>query len=82
MTIDKSKEIAVPVWLISVVLSILFSAFVVWGSIASAKSTLDRAKTDIETLRVEKISRDEFRLVLDKLNSIDGKLDGHIEKTK
>jgi len=80
MTIDKSKSIEVPVWLVSVILSILFSAFVVWGGIAQGKISLNRAEKDIETLRQEKVNRQEFNIVIDKLNIIERKLDTHIAK--
>ena len=75
MTLDKSKTLEVPVWLISTILSVLVSAFVVWGGIASAKSSLTRAEQDIEILRKEKVNRDEFQMVVQKLNDIDRKLD-------
>lgn len=84
MTIDKSKSVTLPVWVITSLLSLIISGFIVWGGMSSTKSTLElKAQinaSNIETLRKEKVGKDEFSLVLDKLNSIEKKLDNHIEK--
>lgn len=86
MTIDKSKTINIPVWLVSVIVPIVITLLTSFGVLTSAKATLEtrakRNEQDIETLRKEKIQRDEFTLVIQKLNSIETKLDAHIQNNK
>ena len=79
MTVDNSKSITIPVWLISILMSVLTATVISWGIISTVRTKIDRAEVDIETLRKEKIQRDEFNIVLNKLNSIESKLDKHIE---
>ncbi|MDX9789273.1 MAG: hypothetical protein RBT61_00440 [Candidatus Kapabacteria bacterium] len=85
MTISKNKEIVLPVWLVSILASILVAVFTAWG-IASAKAaTLEvKAQTnerDIKELKSTKVNRGEFDLVLEKLNTIERKLD-RVEREK
>lgn len=86
MTIDKSKTVTLPVWLISVIISLLVTGFTTWGMLASTKATLElkaeRNEKDIRNLQDEKVSKDNFQMVLEKLNSIDKKLDEHVKETK
>lgn len=83
MTIDKKEQIILPQWAVSLVASIIGAVFVFWGLWSGSKATLElraeKNEKNIETLRLEKVSKDEFKLVLDKLNIIEAKLDGHIQ---
>lgn len=79
VTVDNSKSIVIPVWLMSILMSVLTAAIISWGIISTIKTKVERSADDIETLRKEKIQRDEFNIVLDKLISIENKLDLHIE---
>jgi hypothetical protein len=71
--------------------SIIGGVFVFWGLWSGVRAKLELQsetnKQNIETLRVEKVSKSEFLLVLDQLKEIKGgvndlqtKLDNHIEK--
>ena len=79
MTVDKREQITLPVWVISGLVSIVLAGFTTWGVISAKAATLDVRAThneiNIETLRKEKVSRDELTLVLDKLNGIEKKQD-------
>jgi len=85
MTIDKRETINVPTWLVAVFAPIIIAGIVSYGVSQSAKGATDtkiiRAEQDIETLRKEKVSKDEMTLILDRLKSIEGKLD-EMHKTK
>lgn len=84
MTIDKNKTINIPIWLVSILLPLLVTIVTSLGILASTKATLElkasRNSQDIETLRKEKVSRDEFNLIIDKLNTIDKKFDIHTQR--
>jgi hypothetical protein len=78
MTIDKRSEITLPMPLVSVGLSALTAILIAWGSISYLKNQAETNKMNIENLRKEKIDRNEFNLVIKKLDDIEKKLDGHI----
>jgi lipopolysaccharide export LptBFGC system permease protein LptF len=84
MTLDKKEQVTIPQWALSLLVSILGAVFVFWGLWSGSKATLElraeKNEANIETLRQEKVSKDEFKIVLDKLNSIENKLDGHIQR--
>jgi len=93
MTIDKREQITIPVWVISGLVSILLAGATTWGIISAKAATLEiRAnhnEINIETLRSEKVDRNEFILFKDQLNKIETgvqnlnvKLDDHINDTK
>lgn len=79
MTVDKREEVKVPVWLISVIVSLLITGFSTWGIISAKSATLEiRAshnENNIENLRKEKASIDQFNMLYDKLNKIELKID-------
>lgn len=84
MTIDKREQITLPVWVISGLVSIILAGFTTWGIISAKASALDIRAThnenNIETLRKEKVNRDELLLILDKLNGMEKKQDGMEKK--
>lgn len=93
MTVDKREQITLPVWVISGLVSIVLAGFTTWGVISAKAATLEvRAshnEINIETLRSEKVDRNEFILFKDQLNKIETgvqnlnvKLDDHINDTK
>lgn len=76
MTVDKSKYIVIPQWLLSLIIAVTTVAAGMWVSKAVSETRISRNETEIEKLRQEKVSKDEFSLVLDRLNTIEKKLDG------
>ena len=82
MTADNSKSVVVPLWLISILMSIITATILSWGIVSTVRTKVDRAEIDIEMLRKEKIQREEFNMVLEKLINIETMLDDHIAKDK
>ena len=93
MTIDKREQITIPVWVISGLVSILLAGATTWGIISAKAATLELRAThnenNIETLRSEKVDRNEFTIFKDQLNKIETgvqnlnvKLDDHINDSK
>lgn len=86
MTIEKSEKVTIPVWLLSVILSLLFAGFTTWGIVSAKSATLEekaqRNRDDIVELKTQKVDRAEFLYIKEKLESIDTKLDDHMKEAK
>lgn len=86
MTIEKSEKVTIPVWLLSVIVSLLITGFTTWGIVSAKSATLEekaqRNRDDIVELKTQKVDRAEFLYIKEKLESIDTKLDVHIKETK
>jgi len=86
MTVDKNKEITLPQWALSGLVSIILAGVTTWGVISAKAATLELRAThnenNIERLQGSKVGRDEFNLVLEQLNRIEKKLDEHTKETK
>ena len=78
MTIDKRSEITIPMPVISVVLSGLTAILIAWGSISYLKAQSETNKSNIEALRKEKIDRNEFNLIIKKLDTLEEIMNKHI----
>lgn len=75
MTISKDKQVVLPVWVVSGLVAIIISGFTAWGVVSSK-----RAEAETRLIRVEKdvdkkVDKEVFQMVVDKLNSIEKKLD-------
>ena len=84
MTIDKSKTINIPVWLVSVALPLiiaLITSYVVMTS-RTAGLEADNAynKQQIEMIHQSKADKDIINLVMKKLDQIDTKLEVHLDE--
>lgn len=86
MTISKDKQLVLPVWFVSVLISVIITGFTTWGIISAKGSALEvratHSENNIKDLQNSKVSRDEFNLVREQLNRIEKKLDEHTEDTK
>lgn len=87
MTVEKSKTINIPVWLVAVVMPALISIIIGFSAnrfnAGMMETKIESAEKQIEATRNEintKVSKDEFSAVKDQLNRIEVKLDGHIDK--
>jgi hypothetical protein len=84
MTLDKLSTVTIPVWAVSFMLSLFGAGMTAWGIASATKSKLELQaevnKNNIETLRKEKVDRNEFNIIITKLNSIESKFDLHIAK--
>ena len=86
MTIEKSEKVTIPVWLLSVIVSLLITGFTTWGIVSAKSATLEekaqRNRDDIVELKTQKVDRAEFLYIKEKLESIDTKLGDHMKETK
>jgi len=86
MTIEKSEKVTIPVWLLSVIVSLLITGFTTWGIVSAKSATLEekaqRNRDDIVELKSQKVDKAEFLYIKEKLESIDTKLGDHMKETK
>lgn len=84
MAINRNESIVIPVWLIGILLPIIISIVVSYGVMTAGKATLDERSVknafEIETLKQNKVDRNEMNLIILSLTRIEGKLDEHISK--
>lgn len=75
MVVDKSKEIVIPVWLLSLLVSVVMAGFTTWGIItannAKVNIRLDHAERDIG----QKVDQKQFDVFIKRLDRIEGKID-------
>lgn len=75
MTVDKSKEIVIPVWLLSLLVSVVMAGFTTWGIItannAKVNIRLDHAERDIG----QKVDQKQFDVFIKRLDRIERKID-------
>jgi Tfp pilus assembly protein PilO len=94
MTIDKSKTVTLPVWLISVILSLLVTVFTFWGLFTATKATLElrtaTMENKVEKLDADKVNKAEFIIIIENLSKqlvdikdvidkVDTKLETHMK---
>lgn len=86
MTISNEKKIILPVWLVSTIISLLVTLVTVWGLITAKAAAIEvrvqHNETNIKEVKETKVGREEFKLLLDKLNSIEKKIDRVEERSK
>ena len=86
MTVEKKEQVTIPVWLLSAIVSLLITGFTTWGIITAKSATLEekaqRNRDDIVKLESQKVDKNEFLYIKEKLESIENKLDTHIKDTK
>jgi len=75
MTIDKSKTVVVPQWLLTLIISVTTISFGLWGGKAIMETKINRAEYDIQCLQKEKVSRNEFELVIKAIDKLEKKID-------
>lgn len=75
MVVDKSKEIVIPVWLLSLLVSVVMAGFTTWGIItannAKVNIRLDHAERDLG----QKVDQKQFDVFIKRLDRIEGKID-------
>jgi hypothetical protein len=75
MTTEKPKGIIVPPWMVTSLISLLIGGFTAWG-VASAKKAETETRLKVVEQSVEKkVDKELFNMVVDKLNSIEAKVD-------
>ena len=88
MTVDKRDNIEIPQWMLSLLVSAIGAVFVFWGLWATVKEKVMATERNVETLRTDKVDRNEFILFKEQLNKIETgvhdlnvKLDTHVKET-
>jgi len=86
MTIEKCEKVTIPVWLLSVIVSLLITGFATWGIVSSKSASLEekaqRNRDDIVEIKSQKVDKTEFLYIKERLESIDKKLDNYINSEK
>lgn len=86
MTIDKREVITIPKWLVIVVLPMIISGLVAFGSISTWKGSIEtktsRNEKEIETLFTKKVEYSEYNRLFMTLERIEKKIDEHIASDK
>jgi hypothetical protein len=85
MTIEKNREkVTIPIFVLEIIGGIILAGFTAWGVSSSTTAELKLQsltnKDNIEVLRKEKVSKEEFILLKEQLNRIESKLDKHIDE--
>jgi lipopolysaccharide export LptBFGC system permease protein LptF len=84
--IVSEHTVAIPVWLISLLVGLIASLLTSWGVISSARASLEvRAKhneEDIKSLKEEKVDNKQFDIIVNQLNRMEKKLDEHIKESR
>ncbi|HOW41627.1 MAG TPA: hypothetical protein PL123_13865 [Bacteroidales bacterium] len=77
-------SVVIPVWVISIFVTVLVSLLTTWGILTATKANLEvrakRNEDDIQKLQNEKVNKTEFRMICESLNRIENKLDQHINE--
>lgn len=75
MEIDKKENVTIPVWLLSIIISLLIGGFTAWGIVsaktATAEIRLEHVERDLKT----KVDQKEFDMVMNRLDRIERKID-------
>ena len=75
MNTEKPKGMFVPNWMIPMLLSVLMAAFTSWGLISASKAETEQRLISVEEHVEKKVDKEVFQMVVDKLNSIERKVD-------
>ena len=75
MTIEKPKGMFLPNWLLPMILSVTMAAFTSWGLISASRAETEQRLKSVEKDIEKKVDKELFNMVVDKLNSIEGKVD-------
>lgn len=74
----------IPIFVLEIIGGIILAGFTAWGVSSSTTAELKLQsltnKDNIEVLRKEKVSKEEFILLKEQLNRIESKLDKHIDE--
>lgn len=76
-------NVVIPVWVISIFLTVLVSLLTTWGILTATKANLEvrakRNEDDIQRLASEKADKTVLGMICESLNRIEKKLDDHID---
>jgi hypothetical protein len=84
VTLNKDNTIKIPTWLITVIIGIALPLVTSYGFYKSQSArqdeTVKNQKESIIELKVSKVDRSEFQLVIQQLNRIEEKIDKKQDK--
>jgi len=75
MTIEKPKGMFVPNWVLPMILSVIMAAFTSWGLISASRAETETRLKVVEQNVDKKVDKELFNMVVEKLNSIEAKVD-------
>ena len=75
MVLEKPKGMFVPNWVLPMILSVLMAAFTSWGLISASRAETEQRLKSVEKNIDKKVDKEVFQMVVDKLNSIEAKVD-------
>lgn len=81
MTIDKSKSITIPQWLLSTIISVVTAIIVAWGLVSELRVKTAANEQDIMVLQKTKVSDREFQIICDDIKTIKEDIKKLLEKT-
>jgi len=75
MAIEKSDKVTIPVWVITILVSLLIAGVTSWGVASQKKAETETRLKLVEQNVEKKVDKEVFNMVVDKLNSIEAKVD-------
>ncbi len=75
MTTEKSDKVTIPVWVITIIVSLLVAGFTSWGVASQKKAETETRLKVVEQSVDKKVDKELFNMVVEKLNSIEAKVD-------
>jgi len=86
MTLDKNDIITLPKWLVILVLPMIVSAIISFGlfraNAAQQEEKVNNVVITTNELKQNKVDRNEFIMIQNQLNRIEGKVDTHMSNDK
>jgi len=75
MTTEKSDKVVIAPWALTMVLSLLMAGFTSWGIISASRAETEQRLKTVEQNVDKKVDKELFNMVVEKLNSIEAKVD-------
>jgi len=75
MNTEKPKGMFVPNWVLPMILSVIMAAFTSWGLISASRAETETRLKVVEQNVDKKVDKELFNMVVEKLNSIEAKVD-------
>ena len=72
---EKPKGIYMPPWVANGIISLLIGGFTAWGVVSAKRAETETRLNSVEKNIDKKVDKEVFQMVVDKLNSIEGKVD-------
>lgn len=70
LTVDDKKKITLPIWVVNGLISLIIALITAWGMISARAAATEIRLDHIEKNMVNKVDKDEFKMVVDELREI------------